>query len=279
MLMKRKTLALTVILPLLFSVIVWSQLSLLAKANFVFPPANPSITVESPTNSTYNTTSLSLKIMVNTYKTGYWGAPEEEALRQFTYTLDGKNPEPITITGVFVAQNPGGDVNFYASTSLENLTEGLHTLNVRVVLNYSDLTHNGEEHYKYHTESESTVCFSVDTGPPEVVVYSLENKSYYTTDVPLNFTVSESDIQMTYSLDGRENVTTVGNTTLTNLSSGVHNVTVYAIDVVGNVGFSETITFTVVEEPFPVVPVAAASVASAGIIAVSLLVYFKKRKR
>ena len=32
-------------------------------------------------------------------------------------------------------------------------------------------------------------------------------------------------------------------------------------------------------EPFPIVPVAAASVASACVIAVGLLVYFKKRKR
>jgi len=46
-------------------------------------------------------------------------------------------------------------------------------------------------------------------------------------------------------LDGQENVTIAGNTTLVGLSSGVHNVTVYACDDAGNVGSLETLTFTV----------------------------------
>jgi hypothetical protein len=49
--------------------------------------------------------------------------------------------------------------------------------------------------------------------------------------------------------------------------------------VFGYVGVSETIFFTIVEpEPFPTALVATASAASVGIIAVGLLVYFKKRK-
>ena len=69
--------------------------------------------------------------------------------------------------------------------------------------------------------------------------------------------------------------------TLAGLAYGVHNVTVYAVDMAGNIGTSETISFTIAEEPelFPVVPVAAASVASVALIGVGLLVYFKKRKR
>jgi hypothetical protein len=57
---------------------------------------------------------------------------------------------------------------------------------------------------------------------------------------------------------------------------GVHNVTVYAWDTAGNVGASETITFTVT--PFPTAPVVAASVASIAVVTAGLLVYFKKRK-
>jgi hypothetical protein len=67
--------------------------------------------------------------------------------------------------------------------------------------------------------------------------------------------------------------------TLPELSVGQHTLALYSNDTAGNPAASQTIAFTVVEEPFPVVPVAAASVASAGIIAVGLLVYFKKRKR
>jgi hypothetical protein len=41
----------------------------------------------------------------------------------------------------------------------------------------------------------------------------------------------------------KKNVTIAGNTTLTGLSSSVHNLTVYAWDEAGNIGSSETITF------------------------------------
>jgi hypothetical protein len=92
----------------------------------------------------------------------------------------------------------------------------------------------------------------------------------------LNFSINEPVSQITYSLDGQENVTIAGNTTLADLSAGTHNVTVYAWDTAGNVGASETVTFTVT--PFPTAPAAAASVASIAAVTAGLLVYFKKRK-
>jgi hypothetical protein len=122
--------------------------------------------------------------------------------------------------------------------------------------------------------------------PPQIkaqpiIILSPQNKTYTTTDVPLNFTVSESVERICYSLDAQDNVTIDGNTTLTGLSNGEHNVTVYATDVTGNIVASETITFTVTKElePFPTTLVATASGTSAAIIGIGLLVYFKKRKR
>jgi hypothetical protein len=109
----------------------------------------------------------------------------------------------------------------------------------------------------------------------------MENQTYTSADVPLSFAVNETTSQTAYSLDGQENVTAVaGNTTLTGLPNGVHNVTVYAHDLAGNIGASETVTFTVAEEPepFPTAPVAAASVATVAVALVGLLVYFRKRK-
>jgi N-acetylneuraminic acid mutarotase len=119
-----------------------------------------------------------------------------------------------------------------------------------------------------------------DTAPPEIAVASPQNRTYYATDVALNFTVNEPASSMRYVFDG-ENLGVSGNMTLAGLAYGVHNVTVYAVDMAGNIGTSETISFTIAEEPelFPVVPVAAASVASVALIGVGLLVYFKKRKR
>lgn len=103
-----------------------------------------------------------------------------------------------------------------------------------------------------------------------------ENKTYSATDIPLNFTLNEPTSQLTYSLDGQANVTITGNATLTGLSGGVHNITVYATDIVGNTGVSETGYFTV-EVAFPATMVIA-PIATAAVIGLGLLVYFKKRK-
>jgi hypothetical protein len=125
------------------------------------------------------------------------------------------------------------------------------------------------------------VTFTIDTTPPNVSVASPENKTYNMFDVPLNFTVSEQVSQIAYSLDGQDNVTVAGNTTLTGLSPGEYNVTVYAQDLVGNVGASETVHFNIAEEPepFPTLFVAAASVSALVLVGAGLLIYFKKRKR
>jgi hypothetical protein len=103
---------------------------------------------------------------------------------------------------------------------------------------------------------------------------------YEVPEVPLNFTVNELASRISYVLDGQENVTIAGNTTLTNLTYGEHNVTVYATDNAGNIGASETITFTIAEpepEPFSTTMVIA-PMASITVVGVGLLVYFKKRK-
>jgi hypothetical protein len=121
------------------------------------------------------------------------------------------------------------------------------------------------------------VNFTIDTIPPKVSILSLENKTYNGSNVPLDFVSNEPISQSTYSLDGWANVTFAGNTTLTELANGDHNVTVYAKDEAGNVGASETVWFSVAE-PFPVVLVTAASVATVAVVGAGLMVYFKKHK-
>jgi hypothetical protein len=117
------------------------------------------------------------------------------------------------------------------------------------------------------------------------------NKTYTVANIteakiPLDFTVSENAFQVAFSLDGQDDVLIAGNTTLSGLSVGSHNVTVYAQDFVGNAGASETVTFTVLSEPelsssnpesFPTVLVIIASSASVAVIGSSLLMYLKKR--
>ena len=113
--------------------------------------------------------------------------------------------------------------------------------------------------------------------PPEIKIVSPVNQTYNGSSVSLVFTVNKQTSWLGYSLDGQDNVTITGNATLAGLTSGLHNITIYARDEFENMGASETITFSV-EVPFPVAPVAAASAATVAMVGVGLLVYFKKRK-
>jgi len=121
---------------------------------------------------------------------------------------------------------------------------------------------------------------SYDITAPEITIASPENKTYYTANVTLDFTVNEPVSLMRYELDGETVYEVSGNTTIAGLAVGVHNVTVSAFDAAGNMGASETVFFAVAEpEPFPTVLVATAAGASIAIIGAVLLLYFRRRKR
>jgi hypothetical protein len=113
--------------------------------------------------------------------------------------------------------------------------------------------------------------------PPVMSVVSPANNTYNKSNVDLVFTVNKPAVWMGYSLDGQDNVTIAGNTTITGLSNGLHNVTLYARDKSNNTGASKSISFNI-QAVFPVVPVAAASGASITVIGLGLLIYSKKRK-
>jgi hypothetical protein len=169
---------------------------------------------------------------------------------------------------------------FSNKLNLTSIPEGKQNITIRAIeygKYWNASTNYGPFGYNTFTiTGSSSISFTIDTTPPVISALSVQNKTYSTSDVPLNVTVNEPVSQVTYSLDGQENVTIAGNTTLADLSIGTHNVTVYAWDTAGNVEASETITFTVT--PFPTAPVAAASVAAIAAVSVGMFVYFKKRK-
>jgi hypothetical protein len=125
--------------------------------------------------------------------------------------------------------------------------------------------------------------YMVKTTPPKISVLSPLNQTYNETTTSLVFSLDKPLIWTGYSLDGKENVTIIGNTTIADLANGLHNVTIYANDTYGNMGVSQTISFTVdVPEPFSVVPVVAASAAVALVVVTAiagLLLYLKKHKK
>ena len=139
--------------------------------------------------------------------------------------------------------------------------------------------------YGFSKNSSLSVNFTIDK-TPIVSFLSFENTTFNNSTIPLNFIVDQPVSKVTYSLDGGTIVAISGNTTLTGLSNGYHNVTVYATNEFENIGSSETVTFSIdyvplgKEEPFLTVVVAAVSVAVAAVVVVAgLLVYHKKHKR
>jgi hypothetical protein len=114
-----------------------------------------------------------------------------------------------------------------------------------------------------------------DVQPPDVAVSSPVSKTYETGDIPLTFTVNKLASFLSYSLDGQDAVVINGNTTLSDLSVGAHNITVYAEDSGGRVGVSATVQFTVAS-PFPTAMVVG-GVTVAVVVCVGVLIYFKRQ--
>lgn len=101
-------------------------------------------------------------------------------------------------------------------------------------------------------------------GAPQVTLLNLENLT--SSDLfSLNFSINKPVVWTGYSLDGGENTTITGNTTLNGLTTGSHNITAYAKDKVGNIGASGTFEFEVA----PVSILAEASVSILPVIVVA----------
>mgnify|MGYP003681907187 CR=1 FL=1 len=80
---------------------------------------------------------------------------------------------------------------------------------------------------------------------PEISILSPENRTYAVKDIPLTFTISELISWMGYSLDSQINITISGNTTIPNLSDGLHTLVVFANSTWGYMGYSEEVYFTI----------------------------------
>jgi hypothetical protein len=108
----------------------------MVEANFVFPPSPPLISFKSPVNTTYSQKDVNITVEFWTYKTGYPGAPDDESLRKFLYSLDEEEFQPMEIINASIGQNPGTEVYFYGLIRLHELNEGRHNLTVRAIFDY-----------------------------------------------------------------------------------------------------------------------------------------------
>ena len=216
---------------------------------------SPTIIVLSPKeNDTYSTGNVSLQVNVGSefwvINSIYYEADWREGIHRIFTVQDQPNMEWALRTSL--------TVNF---TGVPN---GSHSITV-----YANL-HN-------HEQGASTVHFTTNAPLPRISGLSIENRTYYTRDLSLDFSVDKPTSWLGYSLDGDANITIMGNKTLQGLSYGQHSIIVYANDTIGNFGSSEKIYFSVSQESFPIVLVAIAFGTSLCIIGISLVFYFRKR--
>jgi len=270
----------------------------------------PIIETTYPTNdTTYNKNTISLAFNINlgestdttlisyiAYQTS-WN-PKNTTIFYFDNARFSR-PQMDQLISPRTLENPINTLQ--QSIDMLDILEGNHSLtiytNIWHYLEMEKIKDTFEYHYKYTALRQKwfsdTIFFSTDTTIPKVTFSSLENKTYISSDLILNCTVSEKVSKLTYILDEQEPIpspvleindeygfSVVGKPLLSNLTDGEHKIVFYATDEAGNVGVSETLYFTVdapKPEPFPTTLILA-SISTIAIIGIGIFAYFKKRK-
>ena len=170
----------------------------------------PIITVQSPLNTTYATTSVWVNVTLD--EAGSWCGR----------SLDGGANVSLT--------NSSGNWN----NLMTDLSQGSH--NVKIYCNDTSGNMNSTQ-----------VWFSVDTIPPIINLISPQNTTYSQSTIWLNVTANEPVSEWWYSLNNGQNTTFTPNTTIT-ANQGSNYLIVYANDTVGNMN-STSVYFTVEYPP------------------------------
>jgi hypothetical protein len=235
----------------LLTVATFANLVGLGRANpymyhvWTTPPSGASplvISVSSPKNNTaYNTNLITITLNVSTPETQNTSV---SYLLDVHYKADWiRNEEPVYVQNQYSPQFP----SFTEHSRLSWVPDGNHSIVItaRGGGGYAE----GDTAYYFDMESIAIINFTVDTSPPEISLLSLKNETYTTNSIPLDFTVNEHTSSMFYSLDNYANTTIDGNTTLTGLMDGSHNLTVFANDTAGNARTSDTVFFNIQAPP------------------------------
>jgi hypothetical protein len=248
--MKKAALAIIIVVLLSASLFAGVESVKIVEANCI--PASV-IWINSPTNTTYTSDTLILNYTV------LFDFTQNKLV---TYSLDG-----------------GENVTLTKNQTLES-TDTLEKISGDIVLSgLSEGSHHLELYSENIIPAHEVVYFSIDTVAPNILIYSPENTVYNITDILLDVHVNEPVSNVTYSLDGQSDGSVIGSKLLRDLPYGEHNVTFYATDLVGNIGVSETIIFTIAKpesEPFPTTLFIVSVIAVAAVVGLCLLVYIKK---
>ena len=158
------------------------------------------------------------------------------------YYLDGK-----------MAGNTFGsldnDLSGTHSVLLTGIAEGKHNLGVDVSTagghwQRSAINNSWSSSNAAVEDSSNLIYFTIDV-TPIISNLSVENKTYYSNQIPLIFNVNAPFFRISYSLDNSSNIAVTGNTTLS-ISQGSHNIVVSTKDAAGNMWKSDKVFFTVI---------------------------------
>jgi hypothetical protein len=269
----KKQMHTAVLLATLISTLAGTLLVNVSLANPYVPALNGAVVkLLLPENKTYDSNSVPISFTVESPYPDGW---EITAVYGVKLYLDGDSCEnAITI----------GASRRYSST-LTGLELGSHCLYVVAYVSYK----TSERYSMWVTDpadgsgSSKVVYFAVTIPKPVIKILSIDQQQTFSVDaVPLDFTVSKPVSWMGYSLDGQDNVTVSGNTTLTDLPQGTHDLLVYATDSYGQTAKSLirhfTIDTTTFSLSFPTTLVTALALISAAAVLIAVLFYFKRRK-
>lgn len=161
----------------------------------------PVITIISPANRSYNTSLIDYNITVN------------ENISLASINIDGGNNVTLYNSSA---------LNWYnLSNSHPALSQGSH-----IAAFYAwDLSGN---------LNSATVFFQVDLTPPQILIYSPLNTTYYNSTLNLNVSANEEIDSWLYNLDGAGNVTFQPNASIAISSSGSYDMEFWCNDSAGN---------------------------------------------
>ena len=218
--MKRRALTLLFILTFLFTIVAETNLFSVAEGNSASDtvkvgPDALRVAITSPYNKTYYTHQIQLNLTAS-----YGGAP-------FVCKYSVDNGPFINVP--LMKRNY---INVFVDTSIGlNLQDGRHIIIAKAILNQE-------------IEAVATVTFTIDTVPPYLSVLIPENRTYYTSTIPLDFKAPGYS-EINYRIDGQANVSIDGNTTLNGIIDGPHNLILFGTSPDGIAFASEPVFFGV----------------------------------
>jgi N-acetylneuraminic acid mutarotase len=162
-------------------------------------------------------------------------------------------PQRIYVVGGFDQSDYGDAVHVYdvdrdrwGSGAAMPTPRGYLAMGVVDDILYAIGGFNGEN---WVATNEEYMPFGYGTVPPELHVLSPENTTYVNNNVSLVLSVNKPTNWIGYSLDGQANITITGDTVLSSVLEGQHNIIVYVNDTFGNVVSSAAIYFSVDTRP------------------------------